>query len=394
MEWNGNLLAFLAFFIFRYLRLVVHCVSYYRFKPRPVQVKPACLPDQATVIVPTTFKCADEFARCLGSILACGPFEVIVVTSKAKLCAVETCCRINGFSDGVRVISVGKLNKRRQLVAALRQTMSEITIFADDDVLWPEDFPESILASFDDPAVGAAGPRQRVVRNARPNVWNFLGIAYLERRNFNTGATNNLDGGISTLSGRTSAYRTSILKSDAFYDAFLNDTWFGRPLNTDDDKCLTRWTYSKGWKIHLQFDDNAVLETTMECSSKFLLQCVRWARAHWRGNLTVMANNSYWYRKHLWTLYAVYISQFQTPALLVDGFLVYLLFKATESCSYNARWLIFQTFAFWLFFTKIVKLIPHLLRHPKDVKFLPASVLFGYVHGFINVYACLTLHVY
>ena len=77
---------------------------------------------------------------------------------------------------------------------------------------------------------------------------------------------------------------------------FLNDKWLGRRLNSDDDKCLTRWTYSNGWEIRLQASNKAILTTVFDDDSSFLSRGVRWARAHWRGNLTVMMNNDYWYR--------------------------------------------------------------------------------------------------
>ncbi|KAK4504307.1 hypothetical protein PRZ48_005223 [Zasmidium cellare] len=72
-----------------------------------------------------------------------------------------------------------------------------------------------------------------------------LGISYLERRVWNDCATNAIDGSLSTLSGRTAAYRTKILQHPEFYHYFLNDTWRGKPLTSDDDKYLTRYVYSQ-----------------------------------------------------------------------------------------------------------------------------------------------------
>lgn len=182
------------------------------------------------------------------------------------------------------------------MVAALRHVKTDIVVFADDDVIWPDEFLKYLLAPFEDCSVGAAGPAQRLRRSANPNIWHFLGTAYLERRNFNTVATNNIDGGISTLSGRTSAYRTCILQNNDFYDAFTNDSWRSKKLNSDDDKALTRWVFSHDWKIRLQVVESATILTSLEEGQKFIDQCLRWARAHWRGNLVVMSNNSYWCR--------------------------------------------------------------------------------------------------
>ncbi|KAK5704036.1 hypothetical protein LTR97_003049 [Elasticomyces elasticus] len=55
---------------------------------------------------------------------------------------------------------------------------------------------------------------------------------------------NVIDGFLSTLSGRTAAYRTEILQKPALY------SWLKH--QTDDDKCLTRYVYSHGWRITIQ----------------------------------------------------------------------------------------------------------------------------------------------
>ena len=41
---------------------------------------------------------------------------------------------------------------------------------------------------------------------------------------------------------------------------------------------------------------------------------------------------------------------------------------------------------------KVLKVIPHFTCHPGDLKFIPLSI-FSYLHGFINIYALVALHV-
>jgi hypothetical protein len=43
-------------------------------------------------------------------------------------------------------------------------------------------------------------------------------------------------------------------------------------------------------------------------------------------------------------------------------------------------------------FTKFVKLMGLLLRNPSDVLFVPVSIVFGYFHGLIKLYALITLN--
>lgn len=46
-----------------------------------------------------------------------------------------------------------------------------------------------------------------------------------------------------------------------------------------------------------------------------------------------------------------------------------------------------------MFVSKFIKLVGHYIRYPVDVLLLPVSILFGYLHGIIKIYAVLTLNV-
>nr|OQO21279.1 hypothetical protein B0A51_13131 [Rachicladosporium sp. CCFEE 5018] len=384
-----NLLCLLwVTFALRYTRLIAGIFANILYKPYPLAKDPKFRACDVTVVIPTTFKTPAELVQCLRCIVNCGPAEVIIVTAVGNVSLVRDLCALNSFC--VKVLGVEKLNKRNQMIRALQEVATEITVFADDDVFWPRHYLEHLLAIFEDSQVGAGGTRQRTRRNASPNCWNFLGISYLERRVWNNITTNAIDGSISTLSGRTAAYRTEILKNEEFYWYFTHDSWLGRPLNTDDDKCLTRFVYSRGWRI--AFQTAAVLETSLEDNPKYVQQCLRWARAHWRGNFTVMTNESYWRGfEYCWGTYVIYVGQFQTPAILIDGTLFTLLYFAVQDCSECTRTVLFCCFAAWLLFTKVIKLLPHFCRYPEDLRFLPLSILFGYLHGLLNLYALFTL---
>ncbi|KAI0438984.1 putative polysaccharide synthase Cps1 [Xylaria telfairii] len=382
---------FWAFFIFRYLRTIVSIFIYLLAKPILIQSPPKFSEKDVTVIIPTTFKSPPELTKCLQSITCCSPSAIFIVSSDSNVEYIVKHCQENAFD--VTVLGVSKLNKREQILRAIPHVKTSVTVLADDDVIWPMRFLNYLLAVFEDPRVGAGGARQRVSRNENPDAWNFLGIGYLERRVWNNLATNTLDGSISTLSGRTAAYRTEILQTEEFSEYFRSDNWRGQRLNSDDDKCLTRYVYSRGWNIAIQPNPRATIETTVEIDRKYILQCLRWARAHWRGNFTVMSKETYWYsRRYLWGLYYIYIGQFQTPALLIDGLLFWLLSSALTNASSGTTIRAYTSFGAWVFFTKLVKLIPHFWSHPSDMKFIPLSILFSYAHGFLNLYSAFTLH--
>ncbi|TKA82501.1 hypothetical protein B0A55_01247 [Friedmanniomyces simplex] len=376
------LTVFTALFLLRYLRTVVSIFTFNLYQPKRIGDKPTYTSRDVTVVVPTTFKSETELTHCLRCIFACSPAAVLIVSSEANTHMIRSICGLKGFSR-VKVLGVEKLNKRTQMIKALKEVETDIVVFADDDVFWPERYLDYLLAVFEDPSTGAGGTRQRVRRNPGffTNVFNFLGISYLERRVWNNISTNAIDGSLSTLSGRTAAYRTHILQNLELYH------WLER--QNDDDKCLTRYVYSHGWNITIQSDPNAVLETTLEDNSKYIAQCMRWARGHWRGNFTVMKQESYWCSsRYWWGLYVIYIGQFQTPAALIDGFLFGLLAGAIHNSDHAST--AYICLAAWIFFTKIVKLIPHFRRYPQDMMFIPVSIAFSYLHGIINVYALMT----
>lgn len=46
-----------------------------------------------------------------------------------------------------------------------------------------------------------------------------------------------------------------------------------------------------------------------------------------------------------------------------------------------------------MFVSKFIKLLGHYIRYPADLVLLPVSILFGYFHGLIKLYAACTLNV-
>lgn len=284
--------------IHRYLRLLVHCFSHWTYKSKPVPAKPTFTHDDVTVIIPTIHNAFEELRPSLQSILDCRPSELILVTTDGKHRALEALVQ-SLASPKVRVLHTPIANKRLQVCEALPRVRTAITVMADDDVTWPPTMLPWILAPFEDAAIGGVGTCQRVRRQTSgcwiARSWNWLGAAYIERRNFEISATHNLDGGTSCMSGRTGAYRSEILSSHNFLDGFRNEKWQKWILNADDDNFVTRWLVSHRWKTWVQYSPECELETTLENSPKFLFQCARWARSNWRSNWTSLVRE-----KHVW----------------------------------------------------------------------------------------------
>jgi len=295
---------------YRYIRLIINLISSWTFPPIPLAKAPAFYPSDVTIIIPTLTGEGDEFVDCLESCIGCEPYAIIIVTTNKNVDRLQQLCKTL-HSSQVQVLGIEKAGKRQQMIQGLLKVRTALTVFADDDVLWPRTFLKYLLAAFEDPQVGAAGTCQRLRRAAHPSFWNILGAFYLERRNFEMSATSHIDGGISCLSGRTSAYRTTILQNKQFIEGFANERWLGRvPLSTaDDDNFLTRWIVSHGWKVKIQYCKEAELTTTLKDSPEYLHQCVRWARTNWRSNITSM-----FVERYIWRY--IFVSTFSDDLLM------------------------------------------------------------------------------
>ncbi|OBT98620.1 hypothetical protein VE01_03606 [Pseudogymnoascus verrucosus] len=167
--------------------------------------------------------------------------------SRVKEESAERAC--GDISKNLKVIIVKEANKRAQFLEAVSFATTKIIISADDQVYWGNNFLRYALLPFNDAHVGLVGTVKRVHRENLPlfsftDILNYIAVMYLERSNFDLTATSNIDGGVSTIFGRTALMRTDMVKNSNFAHAYLNETWlFGTcgPLLVDDDKFVARW---------------------------------------------------------------------------------------------------------------------------------------------------------
>ncbi|GBF64583.1 hypothetical protein TMEN_7299 [Trichophyton mentagrophytes] len=396
------LLAFKLLFVYRYLRLVVNLFAVWTFRPIPPPENPKLTSQDVSIIIPSLSGCGEELEETIRTILLNEPYQIFLVTIDANRANAERMLATMPASrTRIQLLSIPKPNKRRQMVRAIPEVRTEITVFVDDDVSWPRTELKWILAPFDkDPIYGGVTTCQRLRRVGAPlfsmqRAWDFLGALYLERRNFDCAATTHMDGGMPCLSGRTVAYRTKILQDREFTLGFTNEEWwFGRyELNADDDNFLSRWMVTHGWETYFQYHPEAEIQTTLEDNPQFLKQCVRWSRSNWRSNLTTLVQEQVVWFRQPWSTYAVFLTTLSPPALVGDLCLLAFCYKGTEAWDPQQRTWAFNALLLWMFVSKFIKLLGHYIRYPADFLLLPVSIFFGYFHGLIKLYAAFTLNV-
>jgi cellulose synthase/poly-beta-1,6-N-acetylglucosamine synthase-like glycosyltransferase len=405
---------------------LIKLVAYLVYKPRRPRSNPTYVSDRDVTIIVPTIDAGEEFkiaARSwLGknallqsvgcftnhitlslslSRLACKPKEIIIITETSMRGPLQELANEVDPSR-ISVRTVAKANKRLQMVEGVNATSTEILVFADDDAIWKPTMLDYILACFEDLQMGGVGTSQTVHAvdpNGHQTMWEILAGYRLTSRNIEIAASTHIDGGICCLSGRTAAYRTLILKDPAFQYCFTNDLWRGKyPLNSGDDKFLTRWMHSHGWNTYAQVCKEAELFSTFKNNWRFVKQVLRWTRNTWRSDFRSLFTERYIWRRHPYVAFTMVDKLFNPLTLLAGPILVATFASLQESRAGPTNpplpaWNIAISYIVWLLVTRALKLTPHFLKRPQDIWVLPFWLLFNYYFAIMKIYALFTLHV-
>jgi hypothetical protein len=88
----------------------------------------------------------------------------------------------------------------------------------------------------------------------------------------------------------------------------------------------------------------------------------------------------------------LHFATFTSLAFIGDPLILYSCWWATEGWAPEHRYWLLVAELVWMFcFTKVVKLVGLFRRNPGDIMFLPVSIIFGWFHGWIKLYALFTL---
>ena len=336
---------------------------------------------QATVSVVTPVYNEDPevFRQALASWRANNPLEIIAVIDHTD----EKCIReFEKFSyqfKQAKLIVTEKPGKRPALADGIRVASGEIIALVDSDAFWRRAMLREALRPFADPKVGGTAVRQNVL-NPQALAQNIFDIQ-LDLRFFDEiMALNTAGNALTCFSGRTAFYRRKALLP--LVNDMVNETFWGKQCIGGDDKRLTYLIEAAGWKGRYQHTGYVYTPGAANLSTLFK-QRTRWARNTWRADLRALWEGWVW--KHPFLAF-VLVDRLVSPLALLLSlmyFIVSLIFQL---------WIPAAILFVWWFFSRGVRIIPNLQRHPHNIRLVPAYVFANFAMAIVKIYGLLTLN--
>ncbi|KND03817.1 glycosyltransferase family 2 protein [Spizellomyces punctatus DAOM BR117] len=382
--------------IYRWFWFLIKILAYCLYKPLKPRQHPRYIPARDVTVVVPTIDSGEEIKVAIRTWLRCDPYEVIFVTVPSARDALNALAReVDPSGTKVRVITISKPNKRNQMVAGANRVRTPITVFCDDDVLWPETMLRWMLAPFENKMMGGVGTSQRVLpQHKYMTIWEILAAFRISMRNIEITSTTYIDGGVCCLSGRTAAYRTCILRDPDFQWSFTHEFWLGKyHQHSGDDKFLTRWIHSHNWRTYIQACPEAELSSTFKDNWRFLKQLLRWTRNTWRSDSRSLFTERYVWVRHPFVAFTMLDKFFNPITLLAGPATVAYLATCSDEPGSLPLWVVLTSYLVWLFVTRLIKYMPHFVRRPQDVFAIPIWLIFNIYFAIMKIYCLFTLHV-
>ncbi|KAH9269218.1 hypothetical protein BASA83_008710 [Batrachochytrium salamandrivorans] len=169
--------------LYRWFWFFVRILAYCLYKPMKPRKHPRFKSYKDVTILIPTIDSGEEIKMALRSWLRNKPAEVIFITIPSALAALEALA--------------SEVDPERQTVK------SDIIVFCDDDVVWPDTMVEWLIAPFEDRQMGGVGTSQTVItKNKHMTIWEILAAYRITMRNIEVTSSTYIDGGVCCLSGR------------------------------------------------------------------------------------------------------------------------------------------------------------------------------------------------
>jgi cellulose synthase/poly-beta-1,6-N-acetylglucosamine synthase-like glycosyltransferase len=313
-----------------------------------------------SVVVPVYREDPDVLMRCLGTWLAQEPDELLLVVDTGDEENLRRLKRIR--TKRLKVIAFAHSGKRSALGVGIRAATKDIVVLADSDTSWEPGLLANVQMPFEDPRVGGVGTRQNVYMRTS-SIWRIVADWMVSVRYLDFVPAMGRAGGVACLSGRTAAYRRSILLD--VLPELEHEVFLGRQCLAGDDGRLTWLVLSRGYKTVYQGTARA---TSMFPDSfrAFVKQRVRWSRNSYRCYFTAI------YKRWLWhqpLVTQVTVMQILLTPLSMTGALVYLVGSVA-----SGHWPLVLLSLGWLLGGRAIRGISHLREQPRDIVYLPLIV--------------------
>ena len=241
-----------------------------------------------SLVVPVYREDADVLERCLRTWLAEGPTEIILVVDDRDDLLLARLRRLD--LPTVKVLPWRHTGKRGALGAGVRAATGEIVVFSDSDTSWRPGLLAALQMPFVDPQVGGVGSRQHV-HLPRSDMRRRVAYWLLNTRYLDYVPAMSRRGGVACLSGRTAAYRRSVITP--LMPALEHEIFLGRECVAGDDGRLTWLVLAAGYRTVYQASAQAD-SMFPDSWAAFVKQRVRWSRNSYRTYLTALAQGWLW----------------------------------------------------------------------------------------------------
>jgi hyaluronan synthase len=299
--------------------------------------------------------------------------EVILVIDASDRVCQEVASRY-----AVTVIITDVPGKRDALRRGWQHASTELVALVDSDTIWAQDVAVEVSKPFADPQIGGVGTRQSVYGTK-----GFLARItdmFLDHRYYDENASQTYLGrAVSCLSGRTAVYRRQLLL-DVEHD-FMNETFWGVPSLSGDDKRLTTLILERGYLTYMQ--RTAQVWSTFPTTWRvFFRQRLRWARNTWRSDLRALSNR--WVYNHPFLAFTMMDKGISSFTLLFGpAFLIHSLIAQ--------NWIFVVVLVLWWQISRSAKLLPHLRQRPSSFFFILGYVVVSWIMALIKLYALVTI---
>jgi N-acetylglucosaminyltransferase len=332
-----------------------------------------------SVVVPSYREDPDILMRCLGSWLAQDPDELIIVIDVDDEEAQRQLAEIT--DPRLKVIVYRHNGKRSALGVGIRAAVNEILVFADSDTSWEPGLLAAVQMPFVDPTVGGVGTQQNVYQRST-SVWRRIADWLMDLRYYDYVPAMSRKGGVICLSGRTAAYRRSVILP--VVENLENEFFLGRRCIAGDDGRMTWLAIAQGYKTVHQSNARAISMFPASFSA-FVKQRVRWSRNSYRCYLTALWKGWLWRTTMISRITVLQIMLTPVTMGLTMGYLFMNRLNGTESSYIFA--------AIWLLGGRGIRGYSHLKRHPGEILLLPLTVLMVVMISLpIKTYAFFTMN--